>query len=255
MAKTGHPNFVYKISSPWRTGRHTWSLTGNHSGSSLSGTAAEDFMLGDDSPFTLSFAPWLTAAGTSGTPVVYTDYAHQLVEAIYYDGSDSAPVFEQIYDADVPAPSNLWPTGTGWLGEIGRALYTSLESCVTMQAEVGLSKTNKPVLVRKFLHGLPSGGSAYNEDGGMSITPTAAGTTALESMNNGSWYGSRVYIARSGNQPAAAAWTVIPGQHQMPRGRRKVSAKAGAAASESLLSLLESGAIGAALSTGIEALL
>lgn len=244
MAKTGHPNFVYAISSPWRTQRHTWSLTGNHSGSSLSGTDAATFMTGADSPFALSFAPFLTAAPSTATE--YAEFDHQVVRAAYYNGEDAAPVWEADYNSDSPPPSTLLPTGTAPSTAGPFNAYGSLEACVEMRAPVGLSSTNKPVFVRKYVHGLPSGWVTTDIDGVQTIALSTAGTAALEAMNNGDWFGSRVYIARSGNQPSASSWIVIPGAHQMPRGRRKVTAKAGASASSVLLSLLESGAIGLA---------
>jgi hypothetical protein len=91
LAKTGHPNFVYAISSPWRTQRHVWSLTGNHSGSSLSSGDAETFMTGASSPFALSFAPFLTAAPDGAS--TYSEFDHQVVRAAYYNGEDAAPVW------------------------------------------------------------------------------------------------------------------------------------------------------------------
>ena len=242
MAKTGHPNFVYAISSPWRTQRHVWSLTGNHSGSSLNSGDAETFMTGAASPFALSFAPFLTAAPDGAT--TYAQFDHQVVRAAYYNGQDSAPVWEADYDATTPAPSTLLPTATGPSGAAVFDPYGSLEACLEMRAPVGLSSTNKPVFVRKYIHGLPSQWVATNIDGVQTIALSSAGTAALAAMSNGDWFGSRVYIARSGNQPAASDWVVLPGAHQMPRGRRKVTAKAGASAQNSLLNLLEAGAIG-----------
>lgn len=241
MAKTGHPNFVYAISSPWRTQRHTWSLTGNHSGSSFSGSDAETFMTGSASPFALSFAPFLTAAPS--TAETYAEFDHQVVRAAYYNGEDSAPVWEADYSSESPPPSTLLPTSTAPVSSGPYLSYGSLEACLEMRAPVGLSSTNKPVFVRKFVHGLPSGWVTTNIDGVQTIGLSTAGTAALEAMNNGDWYGSRVYIARSGNQPSASDWIVLPGAHQMPRGRRKVSAKAGASASATLLKLLEGGAL------------
>lgn len=244
MAKTGHPNFVYKISSPWRTQRHAWSLTGNHSGSSLSGSDAESFMTGADSPFALSFAPFLTAAPSTAT--TYAEFDHQVVGVAYYDGEASAPVFEADYNADAPAPDTLFPTGTASADGGPYNGYGSLEACCELRAPVGLSKSNKPVFVRKYIHGLVSEWVTTNIDGAQVISLSSAGTAALEAMSNGDWFGSRVYIARSGNQPSASSWIVIPGAHQMPRGRRKVTAKAGASAQSTLLNILEGVAAGAA---------
>lgn len=250
MAKTGHPNFVYKISSPWRGTRHTWSITGNHSGSSLSSGDAETFMTGESSPFTLSYAPFMTAGPAEST--TYAEFWHQLTGVAYYDGSDSAAVFEADYDVDSPPPDNLLPNGTAF-SEV-TSPYSVLEACVCLQAVIGLSKTGKPVLVRKFIHGVANGANALNVDGTNTLSLTDGGTAAMQSQSNGDWYGNRVYIAPSGNQPGASDWSAIPGQHQMPRGRRKVTAKAGAAAQSTLLSILE-GAAGGALVDAAETFL
>lgn len=243
MARTGHPNFVYRISSPWRARRHTWSLTANHSGSSFNSGDAETFMTGSSSPFALCYAHFLSSAPASGS--TYAASLHQVVGAAYYNGSDSAPVWEAIYDGETPPPSTLMPVGDASSIGSASAGYGSLEACAELRAPVGMSRTNKPVYVRKFIHGLPSSWVSTNVDGVQTMPLSTEGTAAIESQSNNSWFGSRVYIARSGNQPSAASWEAIPGAHQMPRGRRKVTTKAGSSAQSTLLGLLENGLIGA----------
>jgi hypothetical protein len=239
MAKLGRPNWVYKISSPWRTIRHTWSLTGCHSGNAMSASDAEAFMTGDESPFALSFSPFLTTAGTGAE---YAEYDHQVVGVAYYNGTASAPLFEVEYSSEDPAPDTLFPAGVAYAsgGDSSDALpYGALEACAEFRAQIGVSKTNKPVFVRKYIHGLASGWVTTEESGAQSIALTDDGTAALEAMSNGSWYNGVSYVSPAGTSVSASAWQVIPGAHQMPRGRRKTSAKSSSADNSLYLALLK----------------
>lgn len=221
MAKSGHPNFVYQISSPWREEPHVWSITGNHSGSSFDAADAESFMLGPASPMAVSYGHFLGTCGDSGA-TTYEQFAHQVVAAIYYDGQHSAPVWEEHFGNENPAPTTLLPQGDAYsIRSPENQPYTSLESCATLVAQVGLNSKNKPIFAKKYIHGLPSLASVVTVGGGVTLPLSSAGVTALEAQSNGQWFGSRVYVTPSGRQPLAAAWTAIPGQHQMPRGRKK----------------------------------
>lgn len=250
MAKSGHPNCVYKIRSPWREGPHDWSITFNHSGTSFSAADAQTFMTASNSPFALSYAPFLTIYPNPGTPS-YAAYAHQVIGATYYDGQNSAPVWEAEYGAENPAPETLWPTGTAYeaFGQATKA-WTSLESCATLRAVIGLNSKNKPIYAVKYLHGLPSDVTTVAVNGGTTLPLSTQGVAALQSQSNGAWSGSRVYITKSGKQPGTASWTAIPGQHQMPRGRKKRSAKQSNDLANTLLQALANGGV----SLGIDAL-
>lgn len=208
MAKTGHPNFDYVISSPWRTGLHEWHLTGNHSGSSFSATDAQTFMEGASSPFALCFAPFISSS--DGT----------VTRTAYYNGQDSAPVFTNTYSETNPVPTPLEPTGNAWLAS---GPQEPLEVCVMLEARAGLGSTSKPVFLRKYVHGVPTGNIASGTDGVPNWVFAGAAATAATKMGDGSWFGSRVYIAPSGRQPASNDWQalVVPGNHQMPRGRKR----------------------------------
>lgn len=209
MAKTGHPNFVYEMQSPWRIGEHNWSLTGNHSGSSFDATDAATFMTGTSSPFAKSFGPFICATGTT------------VVRAAYYDGEASAPVWEAIYTVDDPAPTPLQPTGAAMLES---SVQMPLEVCVMLEAPAGVSLRNKPVYLRKYIHAISAGNLTVSDTGvDWEYDTGTIHTAAAHAMGDGSWFGTRVYISPSGRQPATEAWTAIAavGNHQMPRGRKK----------------------------------
>jgi hypothetical protein len=226
VAKTGHPNFVYEMQSPWRVGEHNWSLTGNHSGSSFDATDAETFMTGSASPFALTFRHFIATPGTT------------VVRAAYYDGETSAPIWEALYDVDSPAVTPLVPLGDA-MAEIDDP--GPLEVCVILEAPAGLSSRSKPVYLRKYIHSI-SGGNTTSSDTGIAWTFDAGSihTNAVAAMGNGDWFGTRVYISPTGRQPASGAWVALPspGNHQMPRGRKKPASSTGS----SILSALESAA-------------
>ena len=208
MAKTGHPNFDYTCEGLWRGVAHNFSITGNHSGTSFGATDAETFMTGAASPYALSFAPWQS----SGIKVV---------GARYYDGQNSAPVYEVTYNTESPAPSTLEATEAAWTSE-ATGYYLPLEVCALLYAQVGFNSKSKPVYIRKYLRGIPP--DALGEVAGASqwIGPTSAGTAALAAMSNGSWYNGRIYISPSAGQPMTG-WSLDPycSNHQVPRGKKR----------------------------------
>jgi hypothetical protein len=219
VAKTGHPNFVYDMSSPWRTGMHTWSLTGNHSGSSFDATDAQTFMTGTASPFALSFGPFISTTDTT------------VIRAAYYDGIASTPVWEATYDTDHPAPTPLVPTGAAMSSA---SPQEPLEACVILEAYAGLSSRTKPVYLRKYIHAIGVDNVAASDTGVVWTYHSGGGAAAAAAaMGNGSWYGTRVYISPTGRQPLSGAWVPVAavGNHQMPRGRKRKITTGGSLAS------------------------
>lgn len=229
MAKTGHPNFDYTLQSPWRTGYHQWHLVGNHSGSSFGASDAQTFMEGTSSPFALCFGPFIETGHTS------------VVRSAYYDGSTSAPVFTNTYDTDNPAPTPLVPTGLAF-SDTETSESLPLEVCVMLEAEAGLSSRSKPVYLRKFIHAIPGGYQDVASGTGIPnwIFADAAATAATK-MGDGSWYGNRVYCSPSGRQPSSNDWQalLVPGNHQMPRGRKRKVAGTNSSIFNSALGLAE----------------
>lgn len=232
MAKTGHPNFVYEMSSPWRTGLHSWSLTGNHSGSSFDPADAETFMTGTASPFAKTFGHFICATDTT------------VVRAAYYDGSTAAPIWEATYDVDSPAPTPLVPVGDAMFAEEDQG---PLETCVILEAQAGVSLKSKPVYLRKYIHAI-SVGCIVSSDSGVAweFDTGSIHTAAAHAMGDGSWFGTRVYISPTGRQPSTDGWAplVSPGNHQMPRGRKRK--KLTSASTSSILQEIEGLAAAAA---------
>jgi hypothetical protein len=218
MAKTGHPNFVYTMNSAWRTGRHNWTLTGNHSGVAFDAADAATFMTGAASPFALSFAPFIGASGEGTTGGTWVQ------KVTYYGGSAAAPIYEHEYAAPADTPTALRPTGLAFT--VPASFQDALETCVMMYAPVGFSSTNKPVFLRKYIHAVPTENVAAGGDGGVIWSFASSGTVAqaaATAMGNGSWFGTRVYISPSGAQPLSTDWAIdgSPSNHQMPRGRKR----------------------------------
>lgn len=223
MALTGHPNFVYELSSPWRTGLHNWSLTGNHSGSSFDAADAQTFMEGTSSPFALCFGPFISVTDTV------------VVRSAYYDGHTSTPVWEATYDTDHPAPTPLVPTGVA-MEETSDQM--PLEACVVLEALAGLSTKTKPVYLRKYIHAIPADNTTTGLTGIEWTFASGSGAAdAAKAMGDGSWFGSRVYISPTGRQPLSSAWKPLAacGNHQMPRGRKKKKVVGGSSFSLSAL--------------------
>jgi hypothetical protein len=224
MAKTGHPNFDYTCQGSWRGATHNFSIVGNHSGTSFGAADAQTFMEGDQSPYCLSFAPFQATGIT-------------VVQSRYYDGQNSAPVFEATYDVENPAPDPLTATATGYDGTgEGTGAYFPLEVCCMLEALVGTSKNNKPVYCRKYIRGVPL--IAYTDSGDSQLTwaISAAGNTAAKAMGDGSWYGNRIYISPNARS-ALTTWQALtePGNHQIPRGRKKTTSSS----QSSTIALLE----------------
>ncbi len=233
MAKTGRPNFAYILQGTWRGASHKFQITGNTTGSALGAGDAQDFMEGSLSPFALSFAPFMA---TEATEVIGTRY---------YNGTSSAPVFEADYDPGAP-PAALVPTCTGFSATDADGL--PLEVCVMLEARVGTSSKGKPVFCRKYLRGAPRNGIA--EGGGWSFSSTAAASAST--MGDGSWYNSITYASPKGATADSNGWSALvePGNHQIPRGKkRKTSSSSGSQSSllNSLLTAIAGGATGTAL--------
>lgn len=238
MAKTGHPNFDYTISSPWRAGLHEWHLVGNHSGSSFSATDAQTFMTGASSPFALSFAPFISS------------WSSTVVRAAYYNGSTSAPIFTATYDTAHPAPTPLEPTGAAF--DAAPDLQEPLEVCVLLEAQAGLSTRSKPVYMRKYIHACPAGNLASGTGKVPNWTFGAGAAAAATAMGDGSWFGNRVYCSPTGRQPATNDWAplIVPGNHQMPRGRKRKMSSSGSSLLDEALQLAAAAARAAASELG-----
>lgn len=217
MAKTGHPNFDYTCQGPWRGATHSFHITGNHSGTSFGSSDAQAFMEGSTSPYALSFAPF-----QSPTIVV--------VQSRYYDGQNSAPVYEKTYTTENPAPGPLTATGLGVSSAPGTGVLP-LEICVMIEAPCGFSSTSKPIYLRKYIRGAPIDGMAEGTGDAAAFQITTAGTAAAAAMGNGDWYQGRIYISPSARQASQTFQALsVPYNHQVPRGRKRSAAAKSASA-------------------------
>lgn len=233
MAKTGRPNFAYILQGTWRGTTHKFQITGNTTGSALSSSDAQAFLEGSLSPFALSFAPFLATEGT------------EVIGSRYYNGTSSAPVYEADYDPGSP-PAALVPTATAFTAPDTDSL--PLEVCVMLEARVGTSSKGKPVFCRKYLRGAPRNGVAAG--GGWAFASGSAADAAT--MGDGSWYNSITYASPSGATADSSGWSALvePGNHQVPRGKKRKVASSGSSGSSllnSLLTAIAGGATGTAL--------
>lgn len=137
----------------------------------------------------------------------------------YYNGIDSAA----LYSAEYASSAASVTAGFDQTGIYGNAYASAvgisgLEVCVVLEAPVGLSKTGKPVTLKKFIHAVPGGGSAATDS-----PPLGSGAVGYaQALGNGALPGSRVLISASGKQGTWAANAYF-GAHQMPRRRKKSS--------------------------------
>lgn len=223
MAKTGYGNFDYTCQGYWKGALHNFSIVGNHSGAVFTGSDPQTFMEGASSPFALCFGPFM-APGQ-----VFT------VASRYYNGTQSAPTWEAQYNESNPPPTPLVPTGSAFTDAAD--LTEPLEVCTLLEAQVGYSKTNKPIYCRKFLRGAPQGAFTPGSTG-VKWAFSATAQASAAKMGNGDWYGGRVYISPTGKQAFTSVWTAneYPTNHQVPRGRkRKVTSAGSGVSAESLL--------------------
>lgn len=237
MAKTGRPNFVYICQGNWRGITHKFQIIGNTTGAALSAADAKIFMEGTASPYAVSFAPFQDPAGV------------EVIGTRYYNGTASAPVYEADYTPG-EAPTPLTATGTAF--ETSGVASQPLEVCVMLEARVGTSSTGKPVFCRKFIRGasisgltVASGEVVWEWDGSVHVDAAA-------SMGNGNWYNNITYCSPSGATADSAGWTALaaPGNHQVPRGRKRKSSSSKSNVSLAQQLLNEAIALGGGIAIG-----
>ena len=244
MAKTGLGNFDYTMQGYWRGAAHKFSITGNHSGSAFTAAVAPTFMTGAASPFALSFAPFIAVEGVT------------CVSARYYNGTDSAPIWEASYDEATPPPSTLQGTATAFAEAAGEP--APLESVVLLEANVGQSATNKPIFTRKYLRGAPQAAMAGSATGAVWDFSNTVATAAAKSMGDGSWYSNRVYCSPSGRQALGSPWVAAAfvANHQVPRGKKRKASSAGTTTlARSILNAIDSGVAVGGIASLVEAYL
>lgn len=225
MAKTGYGNFDYTYEALWRGAPHQFHVGGNHSGAAFNASDAQSFMEGESSVAALSIAPFQSNPGVS------------VISSRYYNGVQATPVYERIYGEEYPVPEAIRPTMAAYTTGGGGPVLP-LEVCVMVESPAGMSKTGKPVYLRKFLRGAPVGALDVSGSGDAIFTIGAEGAAAATAYGDGSWFGERVYIGPSGTQGTSTSWIALqqPGNHQVPRGRKR---KGSVANSRTLLSSIK----------------
>ena len=90
------------------------------------------------------------------------------------------------------------------------------EACAMLEAPIGLSKTGKPVTMKKFVHGCAA--PTAENDGLPGVNAHSSAVAAA--LGNGSLYETRVLISPSGAQ---GTWSALAyyGNHQAQRRRKK----------------------------------
>lgn len=157
-------------------------------------------------------------------------------QALYDQATGGVPVaVNSIFDPETPG------TWVPYLGSAWSSLTTALEGNaeVALQVEwlAGLSRTGKPVRFRKWYHAVPQLAS-----GNTAPDVSSTNVTSLEAYIQVALADVAGYGALLGNAARLAAATpvVLPffGNHQMPRGRRRLVRTAARPASSFPPSLL-----------------
>lgn len=231
MAKTGLPNFDLKVMSPWRGIQHQWSVASSHSGSVLSaGTDVTDLM---QALWTI-FSSFIGVYWMGNDDVFCAGYS-------YYNGTSSAAIQEEEFltSADATAAGySQTAFGSAYTGD-GQPMAP--ETCVRLQAPVGLSSTGKPVFLRKFIH--------MAQGPGLAPVISDEGVSNAAALGNGSLPFTRVLTSPGGKQGDWEVYTYFA-NHQMQRAAKKK--KTSSSGSSLLAQILASAAGTAAVETFLE---
>lgn len=139
--------------------------------------------------------------------------------AIYDQAEGGVPIaVDTVFDWTVPAD---WPgfTGTAWT-TTGAPQLISRETALDVSWAAGLSKSGKPVKLRKWYHALPDNGIVGN---GVQVVPTDAASLLVGATALTHALSSHGLLLSSGSGRLAGTASIADmfGNHQMPRGRRR----------------------------------
>lgn len=156
--------------------------------------------------------------------------------ALYNQSSGGVPVSVISY-FDPSAPGAWVPYSGGSWPSLSAELETVAETALQVEWPAGLSRTGKPVLFKKWFHAVPASSAL---PGAQDISTATANAIRDTIQNYMSIVGGRG--APLGNSRRLAAATpvvkVFYGNHQMPRGRRRLVRAAARPASSFPPSLL-----------------
>ena len=213
----------------WRGGIHRWSTSYQYTGSLTAplDTAAATALLNADNK--MLFGTGTTAGGTYKC-------------AIYSEATGGVPVATYTaFDWETPAAwqagsASVWPTSANVVDPVA-------ETALLVEWPAGLSRTGKPVNMRKWYHMVPvstvTGGT--QQVSAAQITALQGQAQQLQTVLNPT-YG--LALGTAGRLPGTPRVSPFYVTHQMPRGRRRnvVNAKSANANYEKVLQLLESNA-------------
>lgn len=236
MAKTGLPNFTMDVSGPWRGITKVQSWASSHSGSAFTTESDQIAFLQSVWNVLSSFI----SAAYSGETTLW------MSKVSYYNGTGGTTIYEAEYvDSAAAVAAGYEQTHFGSALNLGDDPVAP-EICILLEAPIGLSKSGKPVTMKKFVHWTQGIGTAPSIDesgeGGAAIAAT---------LGNGGLYGSRVLTSPHGAQ---GDWVIYPyfSNHQMQRRRKKKTSSSSSSSGSGLLNSILAGAGGSAL---VEAIL
>nr|CRY96108.1 hypothetical protein [uncultured prokaryote] len=136
-----------------------------------------------------------------------------------YGPSGGTPIAAKTYfDWHVPASWVNAGIGAAWTGASGP--LATAEVALVVKSPTQLSRTGKPVFLRKWYHGVPAiNDGATAEVTSSQITAITAAFVALGSSLTATY--GLVYASPSGAVPGTPTVQPFFGNHQMPRGRKR----------------------------------
>jgi hypothetical protein len=190
----------------WRGNVHRWSTVYHYGGvasPSIDATACHDLLTAD------SKMCYGTSNADGGV------YSCEIYNA------DTGGIPLAVYTAfDWTTPGSwVHPGGAGWASSTGD-LEPQAEVALLVEYPVGLSRTGKPVTLRKWYHAVPQ---SLAVAGGVDIPSgivTSLEAAALELQTTLAPYGLAMN-SPAGRSPGAPVVLPHYGNHQMPRGRRR----------------------------------
>lgn len=153
-------------------------------------------------------------------PVIYPGAQQQngISSVSIYGPAGGLPIASKVY-FDWKTPASWVNTGVGSAWASTTAALEAAEVCAVAQWPTGLSKTGKPIYLRKWYHGAPSSVSGSAQD--IAVAQQAQLVTALNALTASlsSTYGL-IYASPTGAIPGTPTVRPFYGNHQMPRGRK-----------------------------------
>lgn len=230
MAGLGHWYIEIKKQGWWRGANHVWDnryvLSGSDPNSEDAANCIDAIHTIEDHLF----------------PAIGSGLGVGFVEGKAYGSGGGVPIVETPWNS-----SETPDTATGFSGPSGGyntlAVYGPLEICLDVRSECQtVSKTGKPVYIRKFYRGMALVNDDDETAGDTELDSGDVATikTTLAPLTTGLSTGGWTVIAPSGRVPASGFTAQLYlGSHQVPRGRKRTSTKAATSATSTLWNIIE----------------